>query len=133
DLTPAQGGNAAGSPVTTRNAYDANSHLSYTVSAQGDVSQYLYDALGRQISAIQYTGAVYNLTGLGSGIAISKSTLDGWVAALADKTAAKRTDTAYDFRGNVSTVKTYSALNSDGSGNTSNPTVYPFLTTTYVY
>jgi len=50
------------------------------------------------------------------------------VTALTDKTAARRTDTTYDFRGNINTVSVFGTLLADGTGATTDVSK-----TTYVY
>ncbi|MEJ0027174.1 MAG: LysM peptidoglycan-binding domain-containing protein [Rhizomicrobium sp.] len=116
-------------PSTTRYAYDAEGHLRYVVSAQGEVTEYRYNAAGQQSSAIAYRDNTYNVTGLGTTTSIAESALTSWVAAIADKSTSERADTAYDFRGNVSSVKTYSAAAADGTG----LTTQRYTVTSYTY
>ncbi|MFI4973113.1 MAG: Ig-like domain-containing protein [Caulobacterales bacterium] len=58
-LVPA-GGGAASSPVTTWFVYSAADHLRYSVTSQGDVTQFQYNAQGQQTSAIQYGANAYS-------------------------------------------------------------------------
>ncbi|HEV2817243.1 MAG TPA: LysM peptidoglycan-binding domain-containing protein, partial [Allosphingosinicella sp.] len=105
-------------PLTTRYAYDSESHLRYVVSAEGFVTQYEYDTLGRQTAANEYPGDAYNIAPLAENVSIAEATLTTWVNGL-DKTGARRTETLYDYRGNVATVTSYSKLLSNGLFDTS--------------
>jgi YD repeat-containing protein len=116
-------------PVTTRYAYDSENHLRYAVSAEGDVTEYRYSTPGQVTSTIQYAGNAYSLTGLSDTTSISESTLNTWVSGISDKSTTKRTDTTYDFRGNVSTVTAFSKVLSTGVGDTGSD----LSTATYVY
>jgi len=116
---------ATGSPLTTRYVYDAESHLAFTISPAGEVTQYVYNALGQQTSVIQYTSAADLYTASGNP---SAATMTSWANALTDKATTRRTDTTYDARGAVHTVTSYAQTNSDGTGATATAT-----TATYVY
>jgi|GEM_PF-1247577 len=105
-------------PVTTRYAYDSKNHLRYVVSAEGYVTQYVYNSLGQQTSVIEYAGTVYNVASLTPTTQIATATLDTWATSTADKVNAKRTDTTYNFRGQVATVTSFSKLLSTGLGDT---------------
>ncbi|HEX7759156.1 MAG TPA: hypothetical protein VF459_06630 [Caulobacteraceae bacterium] len=62
-LTPDPDGAGSGqpsSPVTTNYVYDAEDHLRYVISATGDVTEYRYNAVGEQVSVIEYASNVYN-------------------------------------------------------------------------
>ena len=118
-------------PVTTRYAYDARNHLRYAVSAEGYVTEYVYNALGQQTSVIQYAASVYGLSGLAPAQTISEAVLTAWVANTADKINLKRTDTAYDFRGQIATVTRFSKVKADGSR--AGDTTAEMSVTTYVY
>ncbi|MFA5711917.1 Ig-like domain-containing protein, partial [Mycolicibacterium sp.] len=116
-ITAGQGGAAASDPVTTRYAYDSENHLRFVVSAEGEATEYLYDTLGNRVAEIQYLGASYNISGLAENQSIAESSLSSWVSGI-DRSQAKRTDTAYDFRGNVASVTSYSRVLSTGLGDT---------------
>ncbi|OXI87197.1 hypothetical protein CFB40_16105 [Burkholderia sp. AU31652] len=103
-------GEAGGERASTTYVYDARRHLRFVVDAQQRVTEYRYNALGQQISVLTYAGAGYE------GTAFGETELNRWVAGLADKSAGSRTDTAYDFRGNVASVTRYGRLLKDGSG-----------------
>lgn len=105
-----------GNPLTTRYVYnDAKDKLRYVISAEGRVSEYRYNGFGQQTASIQYTGDQYNLTGLAVDAAPSESTVDAWRSAIADKSKSTRVDTAYDFRGQVAAITSYSQLDSTGN------------------
>ncbi len=112
------GAGAASGALTTRFAYDSENHLRFVVSAEGYVTEFLYNAAGLQTSAIQYAGNTYSLGGLAVDASISESTLATWVSS-ADKTKSKRTDTTYNFRGDVETVTSFGVTLSTGLGDTS--------------
>lgn len=127
--TVSAGGTAPSQVLTTRYAYDSENHLRFAVSAAGEVTEYDYNAAGQQTSSIIYRGNVYNLTGLGPTDTLSESTLSAWASGLSDKSTVERVDTVYDFRGNISTVTTYSACSTAGAG----LTTQPYTVVTYVY
>ena len=109
------GPGAASAPATTRYAYDSENHVRFSVSAEGDVTEYQYNAPGQLTATIVYAGGKYDVTGLQPTATLSEATLQSWTATT-DRTNAERTDTAYDARGNVHTVTRYSALDGAGAG-----------------
>ncbi|PVM82315.1 RHS repeat protein, partial [Caulobacter radicis] len=113
------GSGVASSPLTLRYAYNAAGDLRYVVGADGAVTEYRYDAQGRQTSAIQYVGGVYSVAALAVTATLSETTLNSWVTSHSSKSASQRTDTTYDFRGNVATVTAYGKVLSTGAGDTS--------------
>jgi YD repeat-containing protein len=124
------GSQQAASPVTTRYAYDARNHLRFEVSSEGRVTEYRYHATtGALVSTLRYTANSYSLANLTPTSTISEAALANWVAAITDKSTVERTDAAYDLRGNVQSVTTYSKTLSDGSGDTGST----FTRTFYAY
>jgi YD repeat-containing protein len=117
-------------PLTTRYAYDAENHLRYAVSAEGRVTEYRYNAVGQQVSQIEYTQNAYNVSGLGASTSIAEASLNAWVSALADKSAMQRTDTFYDFRGNVGSTVSYASLSLFGESANSPLAIVPGANTT---
>lgn len=114
---------------TTYYAYDAHNNLRYVVSAQGDVTQYSYNASGQLVSTIQPTANAYNVSSLSPTSPPSAATLDAWFSGLTDLSQAERTDTTYDFRGNVASTTTYAQLTTAGAGITTSgvsKTVYVY-------
>lgn len=123
------GGGSPSNPVTARFAYDSENHLRFVVSELGEVTEYGYDSYGRQTSVITYRDNLYNISSLGPTDTIAESALASWASGLSDRSTVLRTDTTYDFRGNIATVTTYSVANSSGVGQTSSP--YSRMTYTY--
>ncbi|KVO27578.1 LysM peptidoglycan-binding domain-containing protein [Burkholderia ubonensis] len=99
-----------GESATTTYVYDSRRHLRFVVDAERRVTEYRYNGFGQQVSALTYAGAGYAGTGFG------EADVARWVAGLADRSAGTRTDTAYDFRGNVASVTRYGRLLKDGTG-----------------
>jgi YD repeat-containing protein len=118
-----------GGAVTRRYAYDAENHLRFAVDEDGLVTEYRYNTPGQLVSTIKYTANKYDLTGLSKTTTVSEATLAAWVTAISDRSTVQRTDTTYDFRGNVATVTEYSAADSAGNGLTS----ATYTRTTYTY
>jgi YD repeat-containing protein len=102
-------------PATKRYAYDPENHLRFTISAEGRVTEYQYNAPGQVISTIAYAGSTYILTGMAPDAPLSEAALQGWAASV-DRSNAERTDTTYDARGNVNTVTRYNSLDAAGAG-----------------
>ncbi|MDO8298481.1 hypothetical protein, partial [Lacisediminimonas sp.] len=107
-----------GTPAaSTRHAWDSRGHLRFSVSAEGRVTEYRYDALGQRVSRIDHAGTRYDVQALATDAAISESALASWVASgIADQTRSMRTDTTYDFRGQVASVTTWATLDAAGNG-----------------
>jgi YD repeat-containing protein len=130
--TPDPDGSGAGLPsgsFTTRYAYNTATKLRFVVSALGEVTEYIYNGFGQLTSTIVYRGSSYNITGLSDATAISESSLNTWVSGITDKSTVQRADTTYDFRGNISTVKTFTKASTSGVGSITDP----YTTLTYTY
>ncbi|MES2442158.1 MAG: LysM peptidoglycan-binding domain-containing protein [Pseudomonadota bacterium] len=109
---PDPDGAGSGTPSgarTTTYIYDAEGHVRYAVSPEGRVTEYRYDGFGQQVSKIDYAASSYAST-------LTEAALNAWVAAMTDRSESQRTDTWYDFRGNVSRTVTYAVLNVYGEG-----------------
>ncbi|OXI15699.1 LysM peptidoglycan-binding domain-containing protein [Burkholderia sp. AU15512] len=104
---------------TTRYAYDAVGHLRYTVTAEGRVTEYRYNAAGQRVSEIRYNSEVFDVAGLAESTALSIGSLDAWVSGLGGRQDALRIDSTYDWRGNVAVETRYEHLLTDGTGDTS--------------
>lgn len=104
------GAGTATVPLTTRYTYDALNHLRFVVSPEGRVTDLRYNAAGQQTSKTEYAGVIYSLTGLGPSDSILLTALNSWTSTLTDKRTVQRTDTTYDYRGNVSSITSYGAL-----------------------
>ncbi len=116
-------------PSTTRYVYDSTGSLRYVVSPLGEVSFYVFNSAGQQIMAMAVNDNTYNLSGLGPTDPISFSSMVSWITGLSDFSTSARVQTTYDFRGNVSTVTTYTALAADSTGLTTSP----YTVETYTY
>ncbi|AOJ64589.1 hypothetical protein WJ32_18595 (plasmid) [Burkholderia ubonensis] len=101
--------------LTTRYAYDAQGHLRFVVSAEGRVTEYRYSAQGLRTSEIHYSSALFDLSQLADDQSIDPSTLSTWVGSV-DGSKSVRIDTAYDFRGLVSSVTSFARTDADGNG-----------------
>ena len=132
-----------GTPMTTRFAYDARGNLRFVLGAGGNadsgvpvgnVTEYRYDDYNRRTDVIQYLA---NGVSMGNPVSgnwsptqtVSLATMEAFVAAIGDKSTARRTQTDYDFRGNVSAERSYSKLLSTGLFDTGSE----LSQTTYVY
>ncbi|WP_175875910.1 LysM peptidoglycan-binding domain-containing protein [Burkholderia sp. BCC0097] len=104
---------------TTRYAYDAVAHLRYTVTAEGRVTEYRYNAAGQRVAEIRYNSGVFDVAGLAESTALSIDSLDAWVSGLGSREDALRIDSTYDWRGNVAVETRYERLLADGTGDTS--------------
>jgi YD repeat-containing protein len=97
----------AGQPAVTHFAYDSENHLRFSVSPEGDVTEYRYTAAGLVRSTIDYAGAKY------TGTAFDLTSLSKWAAGLDPTVQVKRTETQYDPRGDLTTVTEFADLYSN--------------------
>ncbi|RYF36987.1 MAG: RHS repeat protein, partial [Comamonadaceae bacterium] len=103
-------------PSTTRYAYEGSRNLlRFVVTAEGRVTEYRYNAFGQQVAEIGYTAGFYPVSGLAPDAAISESGLALWAAAQ-DASAAQRTDTTWDARGQMQARTTFARLDASGAG-----------------
>ena len=102
--------------MTTRYVYDSELHLRFAVSAEGRVTEYRYDAAGNRVAEISYAANSVSTAGLPESYSWSDQDFVNWVAGIADKSTATRTDTTYDFRGNVAMVTSYARVDVAGNG-----------------
>ncbi|HDR9179635.1 TPA: LysM peptidoglycan-binding domain-containing protein [Burkholderia vietnamiensis] len=114
---------------TTRYAYDAVGHLRYTVTAEGRVTEYRFNAAGQRVSEVRYNSEVFDVAGLAESTALSVGSLDTWVSGLDGRQDALRIDSTYDWRGNVAVETRYERLLADGTGDMSGGTSQ----TRYIY
>jgi YD repeat-containing protein len=95
--------------TSTTDVYER--HLRFMISAEGRVTEYRYNAEGQVTAEIDYAGTLY------TGTTWTEAALATWVnATTTDKIQALRTDTTYDFRGNISTVTSYQKTDAAGNG-----------------
>lgn len=110
-----QAPDSLGGQITTkRYVYDSHDHLRFTISAEGRVTEYRYNASGQKETEIQYSTSLYDISTFQPDVAPNEISLNAWVASLTDKSRAMRIDTTYDFRGNVAMVTEFGALLADG-------------------
>ncbi len=110
------GPNPPTSPATTRYVYDGNNRLAFVVSAEGRVTEYAYNGFGQRTSMVRYTNVAYpNLSSLAPSDPIDLSAISSWRNGV-NRSTVERTDTWYDFRGNIEKIIEWSATNSAGDG-----------------
>src|SRR5690606_32190078 len=61
------GSGTASAPATNRFVYDAELHLRFSVSAEGGVTEYIYDDAGQVTTTIRYTQRIYDVSTLAPG------------------------------------------------------------------
>ncbi|VVM79054.1 hypothetical protein PS664_02187 [Pseudomonas fluorescens] len=105
----------ASSAQVTRYLYDGNNRPSAMISADGNVTRYLYSVWGLLVREISYGDATYDLSALTPTQVLSSVSLNAWVAAR-DATRSTLVDLTYDYRGNLSQRKAYGTVNSSGVG-----------------
>jgi YD repeat-containing protein len=108
------GASQPSTPLTARYVYDSNTRLRFEVSAVGRVTEHRYNGSGQRVATIQYAEATYSLVGLTPTSTLTEAQLTAWLPA--DRSKSMRADTAYDFRGQVSTVTTFAAVDAAGNG-----------------
>jgi YD repeat-containing protein len=100
---------APGGAETQRFVYDNAGRLIFSISAEGRVSQTLYNSNGSAFKSIQYAGGFY--TGAGS----SEANLINWLSSQ-DKTKTQLSEFTYDYRGNLNKKIDYAKVDVSGSG-----------------
>jgi trimeric autotransporter adhesin len=93
-----------GRKAVTHFIYDSEDHLRFTVSPEGDVTEHRYTTSGLERTTIEFAGAKY------SGATFDEATLNSWVGGLDPTVQVKRTERAFDARGDVTTVTDYAEL-----------------------
>ncbi len=102
-------------PVVTRYVYDTGNRLRYVVSADGLVTEYVYNASGQRTAALAYAGLRYDVSALAAPATIAEATLNTWVATASRGTIA-RTEYAYDVRGQLASVTQFTRVDASGNG-----------------
>ncbi len=105
----------ASEPATTRYVYDAEDHLRFVVSPAGRVTEYRYDAAGNRLATIRFTGNTYDVSALAMGDVLTETNLTAWLA-VQNLSNTQRTDTSYDFRGQINNITSYTKVNASGDG-----------------
>lgn len=108
------------SPTATKAkqfVYDASSEsrLRFSISDSGEVTEYRYDALGRNNEVLRYQNKYTTAFSGNTVVQATVSQMEAWAGGQSTNGIAK-TDLAYDFRGQVTSTTTYESLQSDGTG-----------------
>ena len=116
-------------PETVRYVYAQNNpfRLRFVISAQGNVTEYGYDANGLRTSTVEYAGGRYDTAALAQTGVPTEAQMATW-RQNQDLARSRRTDYTYDGRGELQTVTTYGAVNAAGQGDTATA-----ATTQYIY
>jgi len=114
--------------MTTRYVYDSQDRLTYTVSAEGRVTQYSY-TYDLPTMVTTYVDQRFNLAGWAADVAPSAAQMDAWRSAIADKSTVQLHQNWYDGRGNLTRTTEWGAANADGTPSSAND----YKTTHYVY
>ncbi|WP_229008360.1 LysM peptidoglycan-binding domain-containing protein [Methylophilus sp. Leaf408] len=115
DATPGDATIAGnGTTQTTRYTYDSKNHVRFTISAEGRVTEYRYNAQGQLSSTHQYTDNLFTNTGNQT-----EALINNWLTA-AIKSKSQRTDYLYDSRGQLREQIVYTNVDatagSEGNG-----------------
>lgn len=99
---------------TDRYVYDQLGRLRFTISAEGNVTEQVYDARGQVQESTVYTADRYPIAGLSSSSAPTEAQLQAWADAIPDISQVRTTHFGYDVRGNLRHQADYSTF--DGFG-----------------
>jgi YD repeat-containing protein len=94
----ADGTDAVSNPtgaMTTRYVYDSENHLIYSLSAEGDLTQYDYRTDGNLVRTVVYR-ARYDVSALAWNATPTAAVVGAWSAGLVDKSAVDITEYIYD-------------------------------------
>jgi|GEM_PF-1052426 len=116
-------------PETRRYVYAAGNanRLRFSISAQGNVTEYRYDVYGQRTRAITYAGVPYNTANLTLTDVPTEDQMNTWAAGQELK-RTEVTEMAYDARGQLSSSTTYAAITASGQGDAATG-----ATTQYIY
>jgi YD repeat-containing protein len=118
-------------PLTTRFVYDVENHLRFRLDSDGLVTAYGYNGVGQQTVVISLSANQLDISTWTPSVMPTETQMVDWWGTIADKSTGVRTDTAYDYRGNVTSVTRYGKLLAAGMGDTSDPT--EVSTTVFIY
>jgi YD repeat-containing protein len=107
-----------GRTATTRQVYDAGgrNRLRFVISAEGRVTEHLYDAAGQRTATLVYTGARYDLARLDLTAVPTERQMQDWARLQRSKRNVVRTGMAYDARGQLERVTLFNSVNAVGEG-----------------
>lgn len=108
------GDNVSSAPMTTRYVYDNKNQLRYVVSAEGKVTEYVYDAQGLRQAQWQYNDRSFAI-GADPALPLDEDALNAWAAG-ADRSKAQLQEYKYDARGALTATVSYTAIGADGKG-----------------
>lgn len=113
-------------PRTTHYIYGAGQQLRFTVSAEGRVTEYRYNAQGDQSTLLRYTqeGAAGRFST--TQTTPNEATLAAWVKTQPAQSAERR-DMDYDARGQLTRQTTYADLDAQGQGITGSASVQHYV------
>ncbi|MDB5842116.1 MAG: rane protein of unknown function, partial [Herminiimonas sp.] len=112
--TASSGDALPSAPLTTRYVYDGFHFLRFVISPEGRVAEYRYDARGDRTAEIRYGADTY-VGGLSAGDVPTLGEMQAWAEA-ANSAFTTRSDLAYDFRGQLSSVTAYASVDDAGNG-----------------
>ena len=120
-----------GQPIdqTTRYVYSADGKglLHYTISPEGRVTEFGYNAQGQLTSTIDYPAGAFSTPALAANLSLSEANMNAW-RSVQDLTKIARTDISRDSRQQVSSTTRWTATNSAGVGVAGSGS-----TTTFIY
>ncbi|MFC4293398.1 hypothetical protein ACFOWX_13315, partial [Sphingorhabdus arenilitoris] len=93
--------------------YDGEGHLRFSISAEGLVTEYGYQATGELLYTRSYPGNSYTA---GALTAPSEAAMNTWLAGITDKSTSQLMTYAYDVRGNMLTSVNYGSADAAGNG-----------------
>lgn len=96
----------------TRYAYDAEGHLRFIVSPQGQVTQYTYTASGQILTKRLYPQHTYPA----GATPVSEAAVGAWLAGLGDLGSAQVVTYVYDARGNLVREEHHADTSAAGEG-----------------
>ncbi|MBX3604597.1 MAG: hypothetical protein KF788_04970 [Piscinibacter sp.] len=113
------GAGQPGGAQSTRYVYDEHARLRFTVSAEGRVSENVYDAVtGLLKQARRYASSFAGVAGAPESTPLSQAQLSQWVGQLgaAELGETMLSDFEYDLRGNLSRQVDYASVDGSGAG-----------------
>ena len=108
-----------GKSMTARYAYDDAGRLRFLLSAEGRLTQHLYNAEGERIATWKYIDYPYDMDSLAVTEAPSEAVLAAWLDEnLSDRRTLLRYEYDYDSRGLLISEGSYEFLGPGGDGQT---------------
>ncbi len=110
--------NGGGEVERTRSVFAATlgTQLRFTLSPEGVVTEYRYNAAKQVVSTITYD-TLYNVASLGATAVPTEAQMQTWATAAAQPlTLIQRQDFTYDLRGELKTATTYGSVDASGNG-----------------